>query len=71
MEFKRNLFIKIIIFIIFVPFILHAGENKDDLVVLGARHQKFLEATFFGKTTELVMRHAPCPVLITPFLSES
>ncbi len=30
MEFKRNLFIKIIIFIIFVPFILHAGENKDD-----------------------------------------
>jgi nucleotide-binding universal stress UspA family protein len=51
--------------------ISYAGENKDDLIVIGARHQKFLEATFFGKTTELVMRHAPCPVLITPFLSES
>ncbi len=44
----------------------HAGENQDDLIVLGASHQKFLEATFFGRTTELVVRHAPCPVLITP-----
>jgi nucleotide-binding universal stress UspA family protein len=44
----------------------YASENKDDLMVLGARHQQFLEATFFGRTTELVMRHAPCPVLITP-----
>jgi nucleotide-binding universal stress UspA family protein len=43
-----------------------ARENKDDLIVLGARHQQFLEATFFGRTTELVVRHAPCPVLITP-----
>jgi nucleotide-binding universal stress UspA family protein len=48
-----------------------ARKNMDDLIVLGAHHQKFLEATFFGKTTELVMRHAPCPVLITPFLSKS
>ena len=44
----------------------YASENKDDLMVLGARHQQFLEATFFGRTTELVVRHAPCPVLITP-----
>jgi len=51
--------------------ISYARENKDDLIVLGARHQQFLEATFFGRTTELVMRHAPCPVLITPYLSES
>jgi len=51
--------------------ISYARENKDDLIVLGARHQQFLEATFFGRTTELVMRHAPCPVLITPCLSES
>jgi nucleotide-binding universal stress UspA family protein len=46
--------------------ISYARENKDDLIVLGARHQQFLEATFFGRTTELVVRHAPCPVLITP-----
>lgn len=43
-----------------------AREQKTDLIVLGARHQPFLEATFFGKTTELVMRHASCPALITP-----
>jgi nucleotide-binding universal stress UspA family protein len=46
--------------------ISYAKENKNDLIVLGARHQQFLEATFFGRTTELVVRHAPCPVLITP-----
>ena len=46
--------------------ISYARENKDDLIVLGARHQQFLEATFFGRTTELAVRHAPCPVLITP-----
>jgi nucleotide-binding universal stress UspA family protein len=51
--------------------ISYAGENKDDLIVLGARHQQFLEATFFGRTTELVVRHAPCPVLITPRFSAS
>jgi nucleotide-binding universal stress UspA family protein len=51
--------------------ISYAKENKDDLIVLGARHQQFLEATFFGKTTELVIRHAPCPVLITPRFSAS
>ena len=49
--------------------ISYAEENKDDLIVLGANHQKFLEATFFGRTTELVTRHAPCPVLITPYFS--
>ena len=51
--------------------ISYAGKNKDDLIVLGAHHQPFLEATFFGKTTELVVRHAPCPVLITPRFSAS
>jgi len=40
--------------------ISYARENKDDLIVLGARHQ-----------TELVVRHAPCPVLITPRFSAS
>ncbi len=51
--------------------ISYARENKDDLIVLGAYHQQFLEATFFGRTTELVVRHAPCPVLITPRFSAS
>ena len=51
--------------------ISYARENKDDLIVLGARHQQFLEASFFGRTTELVVRHAPCPVLITPRFSAS
>jgi nucleotide-binding universal stress UspA family protein len=51
--------------------ISYGRENKDDLIVLGARHQQFLEATFFGRTTELVVRHAPCPVLITPRFSAS
>jgi nucleotide-binding universal stress UspA family protein len=51
--------------------ISYAEENKDDLIVLGACHQQFLEATFFGRTTELVMRYAPCPVLITPRFSAS
>jgi nucleotide-binding universal stress UspA family protein len=51
--------------------ISYAKQNKDDLIVLGANHQTFLEATFFGRTTELVTRHAPCPVLITPRFSRS
>jgi nucleotide-binding universal stress UspA family protein len=46
--------------------IVHAREGNDDLIVLEARHQPFLEATFLGKTTELVLRHAPVPVLVTP-----
>ncbi len=51
--------------------ISYARGNRNDLIVLGARHQKFFEATFFGRTTELVARHAPCPVLITPRFSAS
>jgi len=51
--------------------ISYAEKNKDDLIVLGANHQRFLEATFFGRTTELVIRHAPCPVLIAPRFTTS
>lgn len=46
--------------------IAHAREERDDLIILGAQHQSFLQTTFFGKTTDLVLRHAPVPVLITP-----
>jgi nucleotide-binding universal stress UspA family protein len=46
--------------------IAQAREERDDLIVLGAQHRSFLEGTFFGRTTELVLRHAPVPVLVTP-----
>lgn len=43
---------------------LKTGEF--DLVVLGAQHQPFFGSTFLGRTTELVLRHAPVPVLVVP-----
>ena len=46
----------------------YAIEEKTDLIVLSARHHSFLEGTFFGRTTELVVRHAPLPVLTVPVL---
>ncbi|PQP33826.1 hypothetical protein C6A37_10935, partial [Desulfobacteraceae bacterium SEEP-SAG9] len=46
--------------------ITHARDERDDLIILGAQHQSFFQTTFFGKTTDLVLRHAPVPVLITP-----
>jgi nucleotide-binding universal stress UspA family protein len=46
--------------------ITRATENEDDLVVIGARHRIFHDATILGKTTDLVMRHASVPVLIIP-----
>jgi len=52
--------------------ISYAKEEKDDLIILAAQHKRFFEATFFGETTELVLRYAPVPVLITPhFPAES
>jgi nucleotide-binding universal stress UspA family protein len=46
--------------------ITRVKEEMDDLIVIGARHRKFHDATVLGKTTDLVMRHAPVPVLIIP-----
>ena len=46
--------------------ILHAREAKVDLIVLGAHHKRFQDAMVLGRTTELVVRHAPVPVLIIP-----
>jgi len=43
-----------------------AEQEKDDLIVLGARHRRFHDATVLGKTTDLVVRHAPVPVFIIP-----
>jgi nucleotide-binding universal stress UspA family protein len=43
-----------------------ARENSVDLLVIGAQHHPFLEMTIFGSTTERVMRHSPCSVLVVP-----
>ena len=44
-----------------------AGEIQSDLIVIGARHRSFSDAMVMGRTTELVLRHAPVPVLAVPF----
>lgn len=46
----------------------YAREEKSDLIVLSARHHSFHGGTFFGRTTDLVVRHAPLPVLTVPVL---
>lgn len=43
-----------------------AAENKQDLIVLGAPARYRFSTRLFGETTELVLRHAPVPVLILP-----
>jgi nucleotide-binding universal stress UspA family protein len=40
-----------------------AGSAGCDMIVLGAQHKRFGEATVIGATTVNVTRHAPCPVL--------
>jgi nucleotide-binding universal stress UspA family protein len=51
--------------------ITSAKEEKDDLIVIGARHRIFHDAMVLGKTTDLVVRHASVPVLIIPGFSDS
>jgi nucleotide-binding universal stress UspA family protein len=46
--------------------ISHARTQHIDLIVLGANHKPFMENTVMGKTTELVLRQAPVPVLAVP-----
>jgi nucleotide-binding universal stress UspA family protein len=46
--------------------ISYARQEEVDLIVVCALHRPFQEGTFFGKTTELVVRHAPVPVLVVP-----
>jgi nucleotide-binding universal stress UspA family protein len=48
--------------------IMHAKEEKSDLIVIGAHHRMFHDSAVLGKTTELVVRHAPAPVLVFPSL---
>jgi nucleotide-binding universal stress UspA family protein len=46
--------------------VLFARKNSVDLIVLGAEHSSFLEFTTLGRTTERVLRHGPCSVLLLP-----
>jgi nucleotide-binding universal stress UspA family protein len=43
-----------------------AREFAADIIVIGAHeHGKFFRC-FFGDTTESLIRHAPCPILVVP-----
>lgn len=43
-----------------------AADHKQDLIVLGAQARQRLTSVLFGETTDLVIRHAPVPVLVLP-----
>jgi nucleotide-binding universal stress UspA family protein len=43
-----------------------ADDLGADLIVAGAQHRIFRDATVIGSTTERLIRFAPCPVLIVP-----
>ncbi len=42
------------------------GRQHADLVVVGARHGRSTAATIFGSTSEAVLNHAGCSVLVVP-----
>jgi nucleotide-binding universal stress UspA family protein len=41
-----------------------ADDVGADLLVIGAQHKLFREATVIGTTTERLVRFAPCPVFV-------
>ena len=41
-----------------------AKENNIDLIVIGMRRRTGLARLLLGSTTEHVVRHAPCPVMV-------
>lgn len=43
-----------------------AREEQSDMIVIGADHKPFMETSFLGRTTELVLRQAPAPVMAVP-----
>lgn len=42
----------------------YAKENKVDLIVMGATGRGTVEKTLIGSTTDYVVNHAPCNVLV-------
>ena len=43
-----------------------ATEERQDVIMLGAPTRRRFTSALFGETTELVLRHAPVPVLVLP-----
>jgi len=43
-----------------------AVREHADLVVIGAQHQRYRAAAIFGSTSEAVLNHAGCSVLVVP-----
>jgi nucleotide-binding universal stress UspA family protein len=43
-----------------------ADEMSADLLVVGAQHKLFRQATVVGTTTERLIRFASCPVMVVP-----
>jgi nucleotide-binding universal stress UspA family protein len=43
-----------------------ARRSRSDLLVIGARPRSSLGTFLFGTTTEVLIRSAPCPVLVVP-----
>lgn len=48
----------------------HAKEVGADLIVVGAHHHSLLGRIFQGSTTDGVVHHAPCPVLVVPDIDD-
>ena len=46
--------------------IFYAKHNDADLLVIGARPRNVANETVLGSTTQMLTRHAPCPVLTVP-----
>ncbi|MGZ4818411.1 MAG: universal stress protein [Terriglobales bacterium] len=44
--------------------VVFARQHDSDLIVVGAEPRRFLEFTVLGRTTERVVRHGPCSVLV-------
>jgi nucleotide-binding universal stress UspA family protein len=44
----------------------YAAGQKADILVVGVRRHHKLEKLMVGSTTEAVLRHSPCPVLVVP-----
>jgi nucleotide-binding universal stress UspA family protein len=44
----------------------YSQSETSSVMVVGARRQSGLRRVLIGSTTEAVLRHAPCPVLIVP-----
>jgi nucleotide-binding universal stress UspA family protein len=43
-----------------------AGEWRAELIVLGTHGRRGVRQALLGSVAESVMRHAPCPVLVSP-----